>query len=408
MNNRNPKFNAFVKSHLNVILRSEATKNLAFQNKLAYEISHSPLWGFARNDKGQSATQIAVLTRASFNWFIFCVVFFLQIIHAQPNPTFFTSDSVLIFVPFSDISGFNGKWNIGIDVPRYLSAYSKERFRVGVVSPLSVRQFASEKSIDTTRFKNISNLRIIAEQYHVRFIVSAEIEEFSIGRFIVSDVQLAGYEAFAATVKMNFTLYDAARFAASHEAIIYEGTAEGTVKDRSLGITLWGKRTDRTNQYFMLDDVTFGGEMFNQSILGEALLKCADELGTKLERAIPSLVTKSVVLSSSVVIDTTVTDSTFTLKRKLINGEIVIVDDGEVFINLGSADGISVGDLLPVYSGAKEITDPKTGELLGSRDEKIGDVQVIELRAEHLCLASIMSGKGKLAPKQRIRKVIVR
>lgn len=148
--------------------------------------------------------------------------------------------------------------------------------------------------------------------------------------------------------------------------------------------------------------------MFNQSILGEALLKCADDLGTKLERAIPLLVTKSLVLSSSIVIDTTVTDSTFTLKRQLINGEIVLVDDGDVFINLGSADGISVGDMLPVYSGAKEITDPKTGVLLGSREEKVGEVQVIEIRAEHLCLASIVSGKGNLAAKQRVRKVIVR
>jgi hypothetical protein len=344
----------------------------------------------------------------SFKKFIFAFVFVLQALYAQPNPTFFSSDSVMLFVPFSDISGFNGKWNIGIDVPRYLSAYSKERFRVGVVSPLSVRQFVLEKSIDTLRMTNLSNLRAIAENFHVRYIVSAEIEEFSVGRFIVSDVQLAGYEAFAATVKINFVLYDATRFTSSRDAVVYEGIAEGTVKDRSLGITLWGKRTDRTNQYFMLDDVTFGGELFHQSILGEALLKCADELGTKLERAIPLLVTKSVVLSSSVVIDTMVTDSTFTIKRQLINGEVVIVDDGEVFINLGSADGISIGDILPVYNGAKEITDPKTGELLGSRDEKIGEVQVIELRAEHLCLASIISGKEKIAAKQRIRKVIVR
>ncbi len=352
--------------------------------------------------------KILALSKALFKRIVFCFAFILQVLYAQPNPTFFTSDSLLIFVPFSDISGFNGKWNIGMDVPRYLSAYNKERFRVGVVSPLSVRQFALEKSIDTTRFKNLSNLRTIAEHFHVRYIVSAEIEEFSIGRFIVSEVQLAGYEAFAATVKVNFILYDAARFASSREAILYEGTAEGTVNDRSLGITLFGKRTERTNQYFMLDEITFGGEMFNQSILGEALLKCADDLGTKLERAIPLLVTKSLVLSSSIVIDTTVTDSTFTLKRQLINGEIVLVDDGDVFINLGSADGISVGDMLPVYSGAKEITDPKTGVLLGSREEKVGEVQVIEIRAEHLCLASIVSGKGNLAAKQRVRKVIVR
>lgn len=347
--------------------------------------------------------------KSTFSLKIFRALLLLFTISAaQPNPTFFSSDSLLIFVPFSDVSGFNGKWNIGIDIPRYLSAYNKERFRVGVVSPVTVQQFALQKSIDTTQIKHLSNLRTIAEHFHVRYIVAAEIEEFSIGRFVVSDVQLAGYEAFAATVTINFTLYDAARFSSTREAVVYEGTAEGIVKDRSLGITLWGKRTDRTNQYFMLDDITFGGELFTQSILGEALLKCADDLSTKLERAVPTLVTRSVVLSSSVVIDTTESDSTFTLKRQLINGEIVIVDDNEVFINLGSSDGLSVGDILPIFGGSKEITDPKTGQKLGSRDEKVGEVQVIEIRAEHLCLASIVSGKGKLAPKQRVRKVIVR
>lgn len=339
---------------------------------------------------------------------VWTLLLLLTVSAAQPNPAFFTSDSLVIFVPFSDISGFNGKWNIGIDVPRFLSAYTKERFRVGVVSPQSVRQFALERSIDTSRLKNLSVLRSIAERYRVRYIISAEIEEFSVGRFTVSEVQLAGYESFSSTVKINFALYDAAWFATSREAIVYEGSAEGTVNDRSLGITLFGKRTERTNQYFMLDDITFGGELFNQSILGEALLKCAEDLGAKLEKAIPTLVTKSMVLSSTVVMDTTVTDSTFTLQRRLINGEIVIVDDGDVFVNLGSADGIMIGDVLPVFGGGKEIIEPKTGDVLGTRDEKIGEVQVIEIRAEHLCLTSIVSGKGTLAPKQRVRKVIVR
>ncbi len=332
----------------------------------------------------------------------------LQSLHSQPDPAFFTSDSLLIMMPFRDNSGFSGKWDLATDVPRFFAAYNKERFRIGIISPLSVKQFMVEHHMDTTRFSNAADLKRTAEHFRVRYIVSAEIEEFSVGRFMVSEVQLAGYEAFSATVKVNFVLYDAARFASSREAIVYEGEAEGTVKDKSLGITLFGKRTERTNQYFALDEIAFGTGTFNKTIIGEALLKCADDLSTKLERSIPLLVSKTVVLSSSVIIDSTSNDSTFMLSRHLINGEIVIVDGDEVFINLGSQDGLKVGDMLPVFSGEKDIVDPNTGDVLGSREEKVGEVQVIEIRAEHLCLATIISGKENITVQQRVRKVIVR
>ncbi|MEI7907547.1 MAG: hypothetical protein WCI84_09365 [Bacteroidota bacterium] len=338
---------------------------------------------------------------------LYCLIS-VHLLVAQPNPSLFSSDSLLIIVPFVDHSGFNGKWVPAIDIPRFVSAYTKERFRVGIISPVPVKQFAKGQKLDTLQYTTPAQIKKIAEHFHVRYIVSAEIIEFTIGRFMVSEVQLAGYEAFSAEVSLKFALYDAARLGSGGEALLYEGEAAGSVKDRGLGITLFGKQTDRTSQYFSLDDIAFGSEAFNKTIIGEALLKCADDLSTKIERAIPALISKNVVLASSVVIDSTSADSAITLKRQLINGEIVIVDDDQAFINLGSQDGIKIGDILPVFGGEKNVTDPKTGERLGSREEKTGEVQVIEIRAEHLCLSAIISGKGKIIPKQRVRKIIVR
>lgn len=328
---------------------------------------------------------------------------------AQPKSSLFASDSLLMFLPFKDNSGFSGKWNITTDVPRFFSAYMKERFRVGVVSPVSVKRFLEWKRIDSANALDAAVMQQCAEHFKVRYIVYGTIEEFSISRFMVSEVQLAGYEAFSAEVKISFVLYDAARAGKSgSDRFMYEGDAEGIVKDRSLGLTLFGKQTERMSQYFLLDELAFGSEQFNRTIIGEALLKCASDLDTKLERAIPSLVSKSVVLSSSVVIDSVSADSAIVLRRHLINGEIVIVDDDEVFINLGSQDGVTIGDLLPVFIEGSEVKDPNTGDLLGTRDEKIGEIQVIEIRAEHLSLATIVSGKGAIAPKNRIRKVLIR
>lgn len=351
----------------------------------------------------------------NFLFFVLLVIIFFQSsifplsAIAQPASSLFTSDSLLMFLPFKEHAGFNGKWNITTDVPRFFSAYMKERFRVGTVSPVSVKRFLEWKRIDSVRVYEAAVLQQCAEHFKVRYLVYGTIEEFSISRFMVSEVQLAGYEAFAAEVKVSFVLYDAARAGrGSSNGVVYEGDAEGIVKDRALGLTLFGKQTERMSQYFLLDELAFGSVPFNRTIIGEALLKCADDLGTKLERAIPNLVSKTVVLSSSVAIDSAANDSAIILKRQLVNGEIVIVDDGEVFVNLGSLDGITVGDLLPVFVEGNEIKDPNTGETLGTRDEKIGEIQIVEIRAEHLSLASIIDGKGKIAPKQRIRKVLIR
>jgi len=328
---------------------------------------------------------------------------------AQPQSSLFTSDSLLVFVPFKDNSGFKGKWNITTDIPRFFTAYMKERFRVGVVHPVSVASYLQSLGIDSTRYHHSSVLQQCAEHFKVRYVVDATILDFSVTRFMVSEVQLAGYEAFSAEVRIQFSLYDAARAGKSGvNAIVYEGEAEGVVKDRGLGITLFGKRTERTTEFYSLDELAFGSEQFNRTIIGEALLKCADDLGTKLERAIPNLISKSVVLSSSVVIDTTAGDSSIVLTRQLVNGDIVLVDGNEVFVNLGSQDGIQVGDLLPVIVEGTQITDPKTGDILGTRDETIGEIQIIEIRAEHLALAVIVSGKERIEPKQRVRKVLIR
>lgn len=329
---------------------------------------------------------------------------------AQPSGALFSSDSSLVIVPFRDRSGFSGRWNIAMDVPRFLTAYVKERFRAGVIGPQSVAAFAAENGIDSARMHDGFFLRSAAEEFRTRYILDATVDEFSVSRFMVSEVQLAGYEAFSATVKLTYTIYDAARFGMTGAPpVVYEGEAEGTVKDRALGLTLFGKRTDRMTQFFSLDELAFGSEQFNRTILGEAMFQCADELSKRLERAVPELVSRTVVLSGAVVIDSTDADSTaIVLKRRFVTGEVVIVDGDEVFLNVGTLDSVGPGDVLTVYIPGKELRDPATGELLGTADEKVGEVQIVQVRAERLSLAAILDGKGKIAPKQKVRKVIVR
>lgn len=332
----------------------------------------------------------------------------LQAVNAQSGPSRFSADTLLAFLPFEDHSGFNGNWNVGADVPRFAAVYMQQRFRVGVIPPSVVTAFGAERGTAPDELQRTESMRQTAEHFRSRFIITGEVTDFSISRFMVSEVQLAGYEAFSAEVRIRFTLYDALQFGGSRTPVVYEGTAEGTVKDRGLGVTLFGKRTEQTSKYFALDEIAFGTEAFMSTIIGEALLKCMDDLGTRLERAIPALVSKQAVLSGNFALDSAAADTSIILSRRLITGSVVMVDGDDLFINLGSADGVTVGDILPVFGSAVPVTDPSTGTVLGTRDERIGEVQIIEVRAEHLSLGLIVRGKGAIAPKNTVRKVFVR
>lgn len=57
-------------------------------------------------------------------------------------------------------------------------------------------------------------------------------------------------------------------------------------------------------------------------------------------------------------------------------GKVVTEKGGVVFINVGSADGLSAGDKFVVYRAGEELIDPDTGISLGSTETKIGEIQV--------------------------------
>ena len=319
------------------------------------------------------------------------------------------SDTLLAFVPFVDHSGFNGKWNLRIDVPRFFSTYCKQRFQVGVVGPVAVAYFDTASGIVSSENLSPAVIRLYAQEFHSRYVIAASIEDFSISRFLVAEQRLAGYEAFSAEVSLKFSLYDAARVDGEKADVpLYEGDAAGVVKDKALGITLFGKQTERTNQYFSLDELYFGGEQFNKTIIGEAMLKCAEELSSKLEKAVPLLKTKSIVLSTTMAVDSTQSDSLVHLTRRVVRGEIVLVDSNEVFVNIGSEEGVQVGDVLGVFGEGVAVRDPKTDEVIGTTDARIGEVQVIEVRGPHFSMATITKGKGAVKPRSKVRAVVVR
>jgi len=81
---------------------------------------------------------------------------------------------------------------------------------------------------------------------------------------------------------------------------------------------------------------------------------------------------------------------------------IKITDGGNVYISASEKVGASVGNTFTVYSVGEELTDPDTGELLGSEEEEVGEVKIFEVK-EKYSKAIATSGKGSMKRGDIIR-----
>jgi curli biogenesis system outer membrane secretion channel CsgG len=70
-------------------------------------------------------------------------------------------------------------------------------------------------------------------------------------------------------------------------------------------------------------------------------------------------------------------------------------DDGTLYMKPGSAGGVKQGMEFAVYSQGEELIDPDTGISLGSEEQKIGSIKVVQdIGDGKACKAIVMTGTG--------------
>lgn len=79
------------------------------------------------------------------------------------------------------------------------------------------------------------------------------------------------------------------------------------------------------------------------------------------------------------------------------SGKIAKVEGTTVWINLGSANGINVGDTFAVYELGEPIKDPDSGEVLGQDEKKIGRIRVTAVKGPKYSECTIVDGSGMSA-----------
>jgi curli biogenesis system outer membrane secretion channel CsgG len=83
-------------------------------------------------------------------------------------------------------------------------------------------------------------------------------------------------------------------------------------------------------------------------------------------------------------------------KRIPWQAKVVIMRDGQVYINSGAASGVKIGEVFHVYRPGQKLIDPDTGLDLGSIDEKVGVIKVTDntVGDGKASICEVVSGEG--------------
>ena len=117
--------------------------------------------------------------------------------------------------------------------------------------------------------------------------------------------------------------------------------------------------------------IDMGSSDFENTIIGEAVKQAVDQMSKEVIEGNTKLVTRTII----------------------VEGLVAAVDGGQIILNVGSKNGIKVGDELNVERVAREIKDPATGKVLRKMSTPVGIVKVTDVD-DVSAVCSPVSGAG--------------
>lgn len=151
------------------------------------------------------------------------------------------------------------------------------------------------------------------------------------------------------------------------------GALDVRLVDTTTGEILWADKARKEESNVKVFVMGSGGGVDDRRMFDKVLLPCVQELANKVAQL-------NLKTSASV--------------KGRVAGKIAKVDGALIWINLGSAHGVAVGDTFEVYRQGEPIRDPDSGEILGADEELIGSLKVTTVKGKSLSECAVVSGTG--------------
>lgn len=271
-------------------------------------------------------------------------------------------------LPFDDKSGFReGVWDIQNELARMLSQEMGRSTAWRVVPYAAVAEAVGERP----RRWDDERLRQIGDTLEVDMLLTGELLDYNMERLTVGDPLVGGYKSYTGVAEIEVQLTRAA----SQERIGNAHSQQETV-DRGIGLDLLGKPRKQDTQFYSLAQMEFGSEEFRDTAIGQATVSAMDEIIQLLTQLVRP---QGIHVSSG-------------------NAQILSVFGDEVFINVGSENGVHRGYRFAVYPSREhaESLDP---------DHRIGVVEVEDIIGARVSRVAALSGGGDIGIGDRLELI---
>jgi|GEM_PF-3588641 hypothetical protein len=287
---------------------------------------------------------------------------------------------VLAISPFLNDSRYKGPWKIEEGFPRLLGIRLKE---LGGYKVITVEEVKEGIPKGTKPKKTLMNPKIMAkvgEDLGADAIVIGRIKRFSITHRSVGFPEIGGYHTYEVGIEIEVKV-----LRCDDGTELSAGLAKGSEESGGAEVSLLGGPpivgTRPLPSFGDLDKMEFGGKEYMKTMIGKATEEAISAMVEVIKKGVPPDIRP----------------------KERIEGQVLMVKDGEVYISVGSTDGIMPGDVLFVHEEGEEIRDPKTGEVLGRAENLVGKIEVVVVLAEKLSKAKPL--EGDIKPLQIVRGV---
>ena len=310
--------------------------------------------------------------------------------------------SQFLFIPFENESSFKGTWNLPQEVPNYIAAYLREFHKVNVLSSTAFLSLAEKKNIDESNVLDFQTFFTVASDINFKYIFTGKIVDFGVSRFSAGETNIAGFEAYSCGIEVSLQIYDIL-----NNTTVYAGNIESSLNNRGFGLNLFGVPSDEKKQYLALNQIQFGSEEFNKTIVGETMFLFCQDLAADIKSSNKNLLNPRKEVETKVaVVDSALNQ--ISLNFEIVKGQILTYDEQSslAFLNIGSSSKIQIGDELSVFAAADSLFDPATKEFIGLSDKNISEVQIVEIRGEKLSLAVVRYNREQVKKGMEVRRLV--
>lgn len=273
-------------------------------------------------------------------------------------------------LPFVDESGFRKDiWDLGWEMARLLSGEAAGSAKWHVVPYEAVDELLGKR-----RVLSMEELVELGEQVEADMLFLGTIDDYDMKRLSVGDPMLGGYKSYIGVAKMRL---GALRVQDQHD--IGMVSSEQEASDRDLGLDLLGKPRDQDLKFAELRNIEFASVDFRESLLGKATLAALEEMISGME-------------------------ALFEPEDLKLDGqmpEVLSVYGDDVYINIGSENGLRIGYRFAVFPGFGRVEE---GGAEARR--RLGVVEVREIIGARLSSVRILDGMGQIRAGDRLSALV--